>query len=261
MRSKNLKIIGVIPARMASSRFPGKPLHPICGRPMIEHVFERAKMFPEWDALYLATCDNEIREFGESKGYAVVMTSSSHVRALDRVAEAVEKCELDVAENDLVLNVQGDEPMLHPDMISATIKPIIKNQNVNGTILSMDIIDEDQYGNPDILKIIHDLSGRVLYTSREKIPYCAPGKFSVDLGAKRIYGIFGFRWHFLKLFTNLAVSPLELREACDSNRLYDHGHHQYIAPFPYTPSFSVDSAEDSRKVEDFMVGDPLWGTY
>ena len=83
-----MKIIGLIPARMAASRFPGKPLHPILGRPMIEHVFERAKLFPRWDALAICTCDEEIRQFAESKGYPVVMTSDTHTRALDRVAEA-----------------------------------------------------------------------------------------------------------------------------------------------------------------------------
>ncbi len=255
------KIIGIIPARMAASRFPGKPLHPILGRPMIEHCFERAKKFKAWDGLFIATCDEEIRTFAKLKGYPVIMTADTHTRALDRVAEAIEKCGLDVDENDLVLNVQGDEPMMHPDMIEAVIKPMKERNHIHGTILAMDIVDEEQYQNPDILKIIHDLEGRVLYTSRRPIPYCKPGMFSADLGAKRIYGIFGFRWHFLKLFTGLAQSPLELAEACDSNRLYDNGYHQYIAPYPYRPSFSVDSPEDLQRVERHMKNDPLWGKY
>jgi len=125
----------------------------------------------------------------------------------------------------------------------------------------MDIIDEKQYENPDILKIIHDIDGRVLYTSRRPIPYCKPGLFSPELGAKRIYGIFGFRWHFLEMFTNLPPSPLEIKESCDSNRLYDHGHHQYISPFPYQASFSVDSPSDIAQVERYMTADPLWGRY
>src|SRR3972149_7629460 len=83
-----MKIIGVVPARMASSRFPGKPLYPICGKPMVEHVFRRAAMFGGWDGLYLATCDLEIAELGESRGWRVVMTSTYHTRALDRVGEA-----------------------------------------------------------------------------------------------------------------------------------------------------------------------------
>ncbi len=253
------KIIGIVPARMAASRFPGKPLYPICGRPMVEHVFERAKKFSRWDALVLATCDEEIKVFGESKGYPVIMTADTHTRALDRVAEATEKCGLDVAEDDIVVCVQGDEPMMRPDMIDAVIKPFDDDSSVHGTILSMDIVDEEVFKNPDILKIIHDIKGNVLYTSRAPIPYCK--KFTPELGAKRIYGIFGFRWEFLKWFTEEPESPLEIQEACDSNRICDNGGGQVIAPYPYIPSFSVDSPADKDKVEASMKDDPFWGTY
>ncbi|EME70528.1 CMP-2-keto-3-deoxyoctulosonic acid synthetase [Paramagnetospirillum caucaseum] len=254
------KIIGLIPARMAASRFPGKPLFPIMGRPMIEHVFERAKLFPRFDVLAICTCDEEIRAFAESKGYPVIMTSDSHTRALDRVAEAATKCGIEVADDDIVLNVQGDEPMMHPDMIKATIAPMEERPGeVRGTMLAMDIVDEAQFRNPDALKIISDLSGRVLYTSRQPIPHCK--SFGPDLGARRIYGIFGFKWEFLKLFTNLPPSPLEIKEACDSNRLYDHGFHQHIAPYPFRPSYSVDSPHDIGIVEAAMQDDVLWGKY
>ncbi len=256
-----MKIVGIVPARMAASRFPGKPLKPILGRPMVEHVFERAKLFGKWDGLFLATCDEEIRAFAESKGYPVIMTSDKHTRALDRVAEAAEKCGIPLDDNDVVLNVQGDEPMMRPDMIDATVKPMRDHKHVDGTMLSMEIVDEAQFLNPDILKIIHDMSGRVLYTSRAPIPYLKPGKPLASVEPKRIYGIFGFRWHFLKLFTSLKESPLEIKEACDSNRLYDYGYHQYIAPYPYQPSFSVDSADDLKKVEAHMAEDPYWGKY
>ncbi len=253
------KIIGVVPARMAASRFPGKPLYPICGKPMVEHVYERAKMFTRWDVLCLATCDEEIRAFSEEKGYPVIMTADTHTRALDRVAEAAEKCGVDIADNDIVVCVQGDEPMMRPDMIDTVIKPFDDNPSVRGTILSMDIVDEAVFNNPDILKIIHDVKGNVLYTSRAPIPYCK--EFTPELGAKRIYGIFGFRWEFLKWFTGEPESPLELKEACDSNRICDNGGGQVIAPYPYIPSFSVDSPADKDKVEAHMQDDPLWGAY
>lgn len=253
------RILGFIPARMAASRFPGKPLHPILGRPMLEHVFERAKLFPRWDLLAICTCDDEIRRFAEAKGYPVIMTADTHTRALDRVAEAMDQCGLAAADDDIVLNVQGDEPMMHPDMIAATIKPMEERPEVRGTMLAMDIVDEAQYRNPDALKIIHDLSGRVLYTSRQALPYCK--QFSPGLGAQRIYGIFGFRREFLRLFTSLPPSPLEIKEACNSNRLYDHGYHQHIAPYPFRPSYSVDSPHDIAIVEAAMTEDPLWGKY
>jgi 3-deoxy-manno-octulosonate cytidylyltransferase (CMP-KDO synthetase) len=254
-----MKIIGVVPARMAASRFPGKPLYPIMGRPMIEHVFERARLFDRWSGLFLSTCDKEIADFGKSKGYPVIMTSGKHTRALDRVAETVQKCGMDIDEDDIVLNVQGDEPMMSPDMIDTVIMPFSNRSDISGTILSMDIIHEEQYLNPDILKIIHDLKNRVLYTSRRPIPYAK--KFSPELGAKRIYGIFAFKYHFLKTFTELPESPLEIKEACDSNRLYDNGLHQHIAPYPYKHSYSVDSPADIKLVEKYMENDPLWGHY
>jgi len=254
-----MKIIGIVPARMAASRFPGKPLHLILGRPMIEHVFERALLYKKWDNLYLATCDAEIADFAKKKGYPVIMTSNTHTRALDRVAEAIENSNIDIADEDIVLNVQGDEPMMSPDMIEAVVEPLIHNQNINGTVLAMDIVSEVQYNNPDILKIIHDLNGKILYTSRSPIPYSK--EFSPELGAKRIYGIFGFKWHLLKKFTQLSESPLEIKEACDSNRLYDNGFHQHIAPFKYVDSFSVDSPSDAILVEKNLPNDPIYGKY
>lgn len=255
-----MKLVGFVPARMAASRFPGKPLFPICGRPMVEHVFERAKMFDGWDGLYLATCDEEIRAFGETKGYPVIMTADTHTRALDRVAEAAANCGQDLADEDIVVCVQGDEPMMRPDMIDALVKPFDAEPSLKATVLAMDIVDEEVFNNPDIVKIVHDLKGDVLYTSRSPVPYCK-GAFSQDHGAKRIYGIFAFRWSFLRWFTDLPESPLELMEACDSNRICDHGGGQRVAPYPYIPSFSVDSKEDRDKVEAHMEADPLWGSY
>ncbi len=254
-----MKIIGIVPARMAASRFPGKPLYPILGRPMIEHVWCRASQFKNWDHLLLATCDREIEDFGLSKKWPVIMTSNHHTRCLDRVAEAAEKCGHALMPKDLVVCVQGDEPLLRPEMIDAAIKPLREDSEVRGTVLAMHIIHEDQFYNTDVIKIIHDIKGNVLYTSRNPIPYCK--QFSPELGARRIYGIFAFRWEFLKLFTSMPESPLELAESCDSNRLCDNGLRQSIAPYPFEPSFSVDSPADIAKVENAMQSDPLWGTY
>lgn len=254
-----MKTIGIVPARMASSRFPGKPLAPILGRPMIEHVFERAKLFSGWDGLFLATCDRELADFGESKGWPVIMTSDKHTRCLDRVAEAVSKCGHTLETNDIVMCVQGDEPMLHPDMIETTLKPFKEDSSVNGTVLAMHIADEKTFLNPDTVKIIHDIKGDVLYTSRSPIPYCK--KFSPELNARRIYGIFGFRMHFLDTFNRMPESPLEIKESCDSNRILDNGYRQRIAPYPYRRSFSVDSSNDLKLVEEFIEKDEFWGKY
>ncbi len=254
-----MKIIGIVPARMAASRFPGKPLYPILGRPMVEHVFCRASLFPKWDGLYLATCDKEILEFGQSKGWPSLMTSDKHTRALDRVAEAAAICGQGLEEDDIVVCVQGDEPMLHPDMIAASISPL-EDPVVPCTVLAMEIKKEKQYRDPNTLKIIYDKKGDVLYTSRSPVPYCK--EFPPDhFVPRRIYGIFAFRWHFLKTFTGMDQSPLELAESCDSNRIFDNFYRQRIAPYEFRPSFSVDSPADIETVEINMLNDLLWGKY
>jgi 3-deoxy-manno-octulosonate cytidylyltransferase (CMP-KDO synthetase) len=253
------KIIGVIPVRMGSSRFPGKPLFRIAGMPMLEHVWHRAKMYHDWDELFLATCDDEIKEFADSKKIPCIMTSNKHERALDRVTEAVEKSDFIIKDNDIVLNVQGDEPMIRPDMITATVQPMLNDAEVNGVVLSMPITDEEQFNDPNTLKIIHNIKGDILYTSRAPIPYCK--EWSPNIGAKRIYGIFGFRWNFLQKFTQIPESPLEIVESCDSNRLYDNGLTQRVAFYPYIDSFAVDTPEDAVKVEKYIKNDPYWVKY
>lgn len=252
------KIIGLIPARMKASRFPGKPLFPIHGRPMIEHVWHRAAMYPKWDKLAICTCDKEIEHFGESKGFPVVMTADTHVRALDRVAEAAGKCGVPVDANDIVVCVQGDEPMMRPDMIDAVCKPF-DDPAVNASVLGMHVVDEKIFKNPDTVKIVHDIHGDVLYTSRSPIPYAKT--FSPELEARRIYGILAFRWHFLQTFLNLPPTPLELKEACDSNRICGSGLKQRVAFYPNIPSYSVDSPADREFVEREIVKDPFWGKY
>ena len=254
-----MKIIGFIPARMASSRFPGKPLHPICGMPMLEHVIHRARMYENWDGLFLTTGDKEIHDFAKTLNISTIMTSNRHKRALDRITEAVQKCGIQVNKNDIIVNVQGDEPMMHPEMIEASIKPMLEDENVNGTVLGMHIVNKEDYLDPNNLKIIHNKKGDILYTSRSPIPYSE--KFSPELNARRIYGIFGFKWHFLEKFSNMKESPLEIVESCDSNRLYDNGYTQRLSPFPYVKSFAVDSPKDIERVEDHMDDDPYYSLY
>ena len=124
-----MKTIGIVPVRMAASRFPGKPLHPIHGKAMLEHVFQRAKLYKCWDHLVIATCDQEIEQFSKKKGFPVVMTGSHHTRALDRVAEGCEKLDVELSEQDIVVCVQGDEPMMRPDMIDAVVAPLLEDSS------------------------------------------------------------------------------------------------------------------------------------
>ncbi|OAN49224.1 3-deoxy-manno-octulosonate cytidylyltransferase [Paramagnetospirillum marisnigri] len=253
------KIVGLVPARMAASRFPGKPLFPLLGRPMLEHCFLRAAKFPRWNALAVCTCDVEISDFSAKKGFPVIWTKNTHTRALDRVAEAAGRGGVDLGADDIVVCVQGDEPMLRPEMIEAVVRPFDEDPSVKGTMLGVHITDESLWRNPDIVKIIHDLKGNVLYTSRSPIPYAKT--FSPDLGARRVGGIFAFRWSALRWFTETPESPLEKKESCDSNRIPDNGWFQRLAPFPAVTYYSVDSPADADLVEAALAADPLWGTY
>lgn len=254
-----MKIVGIIPARLSASRFPGKPLHLICGKPMLEHCYARARFFERWDGLFLATCDDEIADFGNKMDYPVIMTADTHTRALDRVAEAADICGIDLEDDDIIVCVQGDEPLLGPDTIEAVVRPLERDSRIDATMLAVPIIDEAVFHNPDIVKIVNDIQGNVLYTSRSPIPYCKV--FSPELGAKRVGGIFAFRKHFLRWFTQTPESPLEISESCDSNRICDNGKFQRIAPIPYRPYYSVDSPDDIAVVEEAMKDDPMWGTY
>jgi 3-deoxy-manno-octulosonate cytidylyltransferase (CMP-KDO synthetase) len=254
-----MKIIGVIPARMAASRFPGKPLYKIHGKAMIEHVYLRANLYKDWDRLVVATCDQEIKNFSESKNFPVVMTGDHHTRALDRVAEAVENLS-GTADDDIIICVQGDEPMMRPDMIDAVVAPLLADETIPCTVLAMHITDNELWLNPDTVKIIHNDKGEVLYTSRSPIPFCK-GEFSEDLMARRIYGILAFRWKYLKEFTANNETRLELLEACDSNRILDMHFTQHIAPYPSIQSFSVDSPSDVELVKSHILDDGITSLY
>ncbi len=254
-----MKIFGFVPARMAASRFPGKPLFPIAGRPLIEHCFLRGRMFNRWDNYFLTTCDEELQAFALQHNYPIIMTSHRHTRALDRVAEAAENCGEDISDSDIVVCVQGDEPLMTPAMIEAVVTPFESDKSIRGTLLAVPIVEQSLYQNPDIVKIAHDRNGDILYTSRSPIPYSKT--FSVTIGAKRVGGIFGFRWEFLKWFTQQPESPLELSEACDSNRICDNGFRQRMALIEPQPYYSVDSPKDVELVENALKHDPLWGTY
>jgi len=254
------KIIGVVPARMAASRFPGKPLVPILGRPMIDHVIGRAKLYGNWDELVLTTCDEEIAKVGRRLGIPVIMTGSHHTRALDRVAEAACKLPFQLKNTDIVVCVQGDEPMLRPDMIEAVVRPLQESDIICCTVLAMHITEKEIWENTDTVKIIYNAEGEVLYTSRMPMPYARNG-FSPALLARRIYGIFAFRWKNLLEFTRHPETHLERLESCDSNRILDMNFTQHIAAYPCIKSFSVDSPEDIMIVEKNMSQDPLFGSY
>ena len=254
-----MKIYGFIPARMASTRLPGKPLKNIQGRPMLEHVYERSNLYKKWEKLSVATCDEEIKNFCEMKNYNFVMTSKKHKECTDRVYEAVKKDCKKIKNNDVVICIQGDEPMLHPNMIESVVKSLKKNKKAGMTILGMEIVSNSQFISPNIIKIVNNREGEVLYCSRSPIPYCK--KFSKKIGAKRIFAIFAFRYNFLKKYNKLEISRLEQIESCGQNRVCDRTKGMYVAPYKYKPSFSVDTYSDLKLVNKLIVNDPFTRKY
>ncbi len=257
----NLKVLGVIPARLAASRFPNKPLKKVINLTMLEHVYERSKLAKNLDFLVIATCDKKIFNFSKKKNYNVVMTSKKHVRALDRVYEASKKLskKLELKSDDITICIQADEPMLDPKMIDKSLSFLKKKKKAKCTILGMKIESQDQFNDKNILKIVHNLNNEVIYTSRSPIPHCE--KFSKKMNVRRIYGIFAFRNFFLKKFYYTEPSPLELSEACDSNRICDNGGGQFVVKYDYFDSFSVDTENDLKKVRRFIKKDKIYKKY
>ncbi|MDQ3819345.1 MAG: 3-deoxy-manno-octulosonate cytidylyltransferase, partial [Acidobacteriota bacterium] len=199
-----VRIVAIIPARMGSSRFPGKPLAHICGRPMIEHVLSRAEMCASLEAVYVATCDEEIREAVLSVGGNVIMTSRSHERASDRTAEAAERTEADI-----VVMIQGDEPMVTPEMITASITPMLNDPSVGCVNLVRRIFRWEDYTDRNTIKVVMNTQGDALYFSRSPIP---EGAFAHDGEQPPVFKqvcVIPFRREALREFARLAPTPLE----------------------------------------------------
>ena len=160
-----MRVVGIIPARMGSSRFPGKPLALIRGKTMIEHVYKRSALCPALDAVVVATPDEEIANAVRGFGGESVMTSPDHQRATDRVAEAAQ-----TTGGDIVLVIQGDEPLVHPDMIEAAVKPVAEDSDIFCSNLVERIRTREEFENPNTIKVTMDHQGNALYFSREPIP-------------------------------------------------------------------------------------------
>ena len=166
-----MNIIGIVPARMASSRFPGKPLAKIRGIPMIGHVYHRSKMSDILSEVYIATCDEEIVDYANSIGAPVVMTSASHERASDRAAEAMQKIEMDTGKKtDIVVMIQGDEPMIFPSMIDDAIRPMQNDPEICVVNLMSRLDTQEEHEDPNEVKVVVDQQDFALYFSREPIP-------------------------------------------------------------------------------------------
>ncbi len=249
-----MKTIAVIPARMGSSRFPGKPIAKILGRPMIEHIYKRVAMSKSLHATYIATCDEEIRQAAEAFGAPVIMTADTHERASDRVAEAVS-----LLDADLVVMVQGDEPMTHPDMIDTAVAPFRDDATLECVNLVRCIEHEADYLDANTIKVVMNQQGDALYMSRRPIPTLAKTGFA-DTAAYKQVCIIPFRTATLLQYARLSPTPLEQLESIDMLRLLEHGYRVKMVPTEFNTQ-AVDTEADLARVAKLMETDPLLSRY
>ena len=248
-----MKIVAIIPARMGSSRFPGKPLVDICGKPMIEHVWRRVSMCKILDEVWVATPDKEIFDVVEKFGGKAIMTRPDHVMAMDRLAEANETIQAD-----LVVNVQGDEPLVYPEMIEAITKPMQDDASYACGTLVQKITDLSEIEDRNRVKVVRDCKGDALFYSREPIP--SKAKTKEPIHHYKMVCVYPIRRESLRDFANWGMTPLEKIESIDLLRFLEHGAKVKVVETEQE-TFNVDTLEDLIRVREIMKNDPLFKTY
>ena len=244
-----MNILAMIPARMGSSRFPGKPMAKIIGKPMIGHVYERVTQCDLLTKTVVATCDEEIADYIKSIGGEAVMTSDQHERASDRCAEALGYLEnQDGVQYDIIVMVQGDEPMTHPDMITEAVQPMLDDPNILVVNLLGDIETIDEFEDRNCIKVVCDQQSNAICFSREPIP--TRSKIE-DIPMKKQVCIIPFTRKFLLEYTALEPTPLEIIESVDMMRVLEHGLKVKMVPTKHN-THAVDTLEDLKKVESIM---------
>jgi 3-deoxy-manno-octulosonate cytidylyltransferase (CMP-KDO synthetase) len=248
-----MQIDAIIPARMGSSRYPGKPLCDIQGYEMIEHVYRRTVMSESVDNTYVATPDKEIRDAVESFGGEVIMTGP-HPRATDRVAEAAEGLD-----RDIVIVMQGDEPLVYPEMIDDAVQPVIEEDDVRCTNLAKSIKTEEAFRDPNNVKVVVDREWNALYFSREPVPNLHAASFDEADVYKQVC-IIPFEREFLFEFTAMEETELEKIESIDMLRLLENGYDVRLVETDRNV-YAVDTPEDHEKVNEMMAEDELFAEY
>ena len=244
-----MKILALIPARMGSSRFPGKPLAKILGKPMIGHVYERGSKSHLLNMTAVATCDKEIFDYIQSIGGNAVMTADTHERASDRCAEALLKLESEYQiRYDIVVMVQGDEPMTHPNMINEALQPMLLDPEIDVVNLVGIVRSLEEFEDRNCIKVVCDTIGNALYFSREPIPTLTK---SNEVPMQKQVCIIPFRRNFLIEYTQMEPTPLEVAESVDMMRVLEHGKSVRMVHTDYD-TYAVDTINDLMKVEKKM---------
>jgi 3-deoxy-manno-octulosonate cytidylyltransferase (CMP-KDO synthetase) len=240
-------ILGILPARWASTRFPGKPLHLIAGKPLIQHVWDRCRACSKLDDLLVATDDTRIRDAVLAFGGKVAMTSPDHPTGTDRLAEAVQA----VPQATHLINIQGDEPLIDPMLIDELASAMLANPSLDMATAANPISPDDPAVlDPNVVKVVIALNGRALYFSRSLLPYFrnpVPG-----LMVLRHKGIYAYTRRFLEQFVTWSPSPLELAESLEQLRALENGAAIHVITTTDT-SPGVDTPEQARQIEQLLA--------
>lgn len=239
-------VVIIIPARYESSRFPGKPLARIAGRPMIEHVYRRSAQARGISRVLVATDDQRIADAVTAFGGTAVMTRASHRTGTDRLAEVAERLDCEI-----VVNVQGDEPLLEPEMIDQLLAPLRADPAIQMSSLRHRITDPAEFHDPNVVKVVVDTADRALYFSRSPIPAPRHGE-RLPVEAWRHIGIYAYRREFLLRFAALPPTPLERQERLEQLRALEHGVAIVVAETRHR-AIGVDTPADLVRVESLVA--------
>lgn len=244
-----MEFVVVIPARFASTRLPGKPLADICGKPMIQHVYEKACLSGA-SKVVIATDHQKVFDAAKHFTNDVLMTREDHQSGTERLAEVVDL--LNLADDTIVVNVQGDEPLLSPDNVSQ-VATLLAQSTAPMATLSVAIEERDEVFNPNAVKVVSDINKNALYFSRASIPFDRSAMMGelqpLNVASfQRHVGIYAYRAGFIKQYIQLSVSPLEVLESLEQLRVLYHGYAIKIEQALVTPHAGVDTPEDLAKV-------------
>jgi len=242
--------IGIIPARMASTRFPGKPLELIAGYPVIQHVYYAAKQCKSLSDIWVATDNNQIADAISNFGGNVVMTSTDHLSGTDRIVEAVEKVP---GNNEIVVNIQGDEPLVRPLDIDKCIEAITTEKNADWATLIYKLNNSSDVNDPNTVKVVCDSKGFALYFSRAQIPYDRDKKIPVERFGH--IGLYVYKIDALKRFASLKSTPLELTEKLEQLRALESGM-KIICVKTEKAYPGIDTPEDLVRVNEIISNNP-----
>ena len=241
----------VIPARYASSRFPGKPLKEINGITMLEHVYRVAKKSSA-SSIVIATDDQRIVEAAENFCDQVLMTSDQHQSGTDRLAEV---CQIQGwAEDEIVVNLQGDEPLTPPELLQQVAENIHLNKQASIATLSTSLTTAEEITDPNIVKVVADINGYALYFSRASIPYQREMDDNVSISHyQRHLGIYAYRVGFLNAYSQMPQCELEMIEKLEQLRAMYHGHKIHIQEAVKLPGPGIDTPEDLHKIHSLLA--------